>query len=505
MSFNFKDIEIKKFLNKKVIISTIAIVLVVTTAAIGITIKKSKSNKDSQTKVKYTILNKTNVMTTVSSSGAIKSGTSTNVYSNFDDNYTLKEVNVEVGDEVKAGDVLAVIDTSDFEKEIEQLEATVTANETKAKLTLEKAKKAYEDEKNLYDNDLNSSVVNANATLESAKLSLENAQRVYEYNKMLNENGDISENDLKSKEIDFENAKNDYTKAEVALKSAKVSAEQSLKNAQTDYESALASYNDNSDRLQLETKKAKLEDSKVIAPVDGTITAVNVAVGDKCGSGAFFVIQDLKDLIVDVDVDETEIANVKVGQKAQVTTDASENQILNGEIVSVDPISSAVASTSSSSSSSSGSSSSGSGTSNSTSSDVTFTAKVQINDYNELVKVGMNAVVNIITNEVNDVYAVPYEAIKNENGQSVVYAAKEKSGKYVVESIPITTGLESDIYTEVSGTNLSDGLIILNAPSSYKVGDEVDIKLPQKPLQANKEGNSQDVTNITEPKKDGEE
>ena len=54
--------------------------------------------------------------------------------------------------------------------------------------------------------------------------------------------------------------------------------------------------------------------------------------------GCIFVIQDLKDLIVDVDVDETEIANVKVGQKVQVTTDASENQILNGEIVSVDPM-----------------------------------------------------------------------------------------------------------------------------------------------------------------------
>lgn len=505
MNFNFKDIQVKKLLNKKVIIGAVAIVLVITTAAVGINIKKSKSNKNEQKNIKYTILNKTSVMTTVSSSGAIKSGTSTNVYSNFDDNYTLKEVNVEVGDEVKAGDVLAVIDTSDFEKEIEQLEKTVTANETKTKLTLESKKKAYEDEKNLYDNDLNSSVVNANASLESAKLSLENSQRVYEYNKMLYENGDISENDLKSKEIDFENAKNDYTKAEVALKSAKVSAEQSLKNAQNDYESALASYNDDSDRLQLENKKAKLEDSKVVAPVDGTITSVNVEVGDKCGSGAFFVIQDLKDLIVDVDVDETEIANVKVGQKVQVTTDASENEILNGEVVSVDPISSAVASSSSSSSSGSGTSSAGGSTSNSTSSDVTFTVQVQINDYNELVKIGMNAVVNIITNEVNDVYAVPYEAIKNENGQSVVYAAKEKSGKYIVESIPVTTGLESDIYTEVSGTNLSDGLIILNDPSSYKVGDEVEIKLPQKSLQPNKERNSQDVTNMTEPKKDDKE
>ncbi len=504
MGVDFKAVKIKKFLNKKVVISVVAIVLVATTAVIGINIKKSKSNQDSQKNIKFTVLNKTNVMTTVSSSGAIKSGTSTNVYSNFGDSYTLQAVNVEVGDEVKAGDVLAVIDTTDFEKEIKQLESTVTANETKDKLSLESKKKAYEDEKYLYDNDLNSSVVNANASLESAKLSLENSQRVYEYNKMLYENGDISENELKSKEIDFENAKNDYTKAEVALKSAKLNAEQSLRNAKNDYESALAGYNDTSSKMQLESKKDQLKNREVIAPVDGTITAVNVAVGDKCGSGAFFVIQDLKDLIVEVDVDETEIANVKVGQKVQVTTDASGNEILNGEVVSVDPISSAVASSSSSSSSSGGSSASG-GTSNSTSSDVTFTVKVQINDYNELVKIGMNAVVNIITDEVDDVYAVPYEAIKNENGQSVIYVAKENNGKYTVESIPVSSGLESDIYVEISGADLTDGLIVLNDPSSFKVGDQIEINLPKMPLNRNKEGNSNEKPNVTEPKKDSKE
>lgn len=499
---NFKDIKIKKILNKKIIIGTVAIVLVFTTAAVGISIKKSKAAKDADTNVKYTILNKTNVMTTISSSGAIKSGTSTNVYSNFGDSYTLQTVNVEVGDNVKAGDVLAVIDTTDFEKEIKQLESTVTANETKNKLSLESKKKAYEDEKYLYDNNLESSVVNANANLESAKLSLENSQRVYDYNKMLYENGDISENDFKSKEIDFENAKNDYTKAEVSLKSAQMNTEQSLRNAKNDYESTLASYNDTSSEMQLESKKEQLKNREVIASVDGTITAVNVAVGDKCGSGAFFVIQNLKDLIVDVNVDETEISNVKVGQRVQVTTDASGNEILNGEIVSVDPISSTEASSSSSSSSSGNSSST---SSNSTSSDVTFTVKVQINDYNELVKIGMNAVVNIITNEVDNVYAVPYEAIKNENGQSVIYVAKEKDGKYIVDSIPVTTGIESDIYVEVNGTDLTNGLIVLNDPTSFKVGDEVEINLSKMSPNINKEKKSIEMPNMTEPKKDSKE
>ena len=77
-----KEIITKKFLNKKVI-SVICILLVI---ALGFTIYKVKFAKKAttQSNVKYTTLKKTNISTTISSSGAIKSGDSTNVYSNFD-------------------------------------------------------------------------------------------------------------------------------------------------------------------------------------------------------------------------------------------------------------------------------------------------------------------------------------------------------------------------------------------------------------------------------------
>ena len=55
-------------------------------------------------------------------------------------------------------------------------------------------------------------------------------------------------------------------------------------------------------------------------------------------------------------------------------------------------------------------------TSNSTSSDVSFTVKVQLTGKNDKVKVGMNSVVNIITNEKNDIYSVPYAAVVNNKG-----------------------------------------------------------------------------------------
>lgn len=325
---------------------------------------------------------------------------------------------------------------------------------------------------------MNTTLVNAQAEIDSKKLDLDNKKNIYDYKQLLLENGEASNQDVNEAKINYENANTDYEKAKVSYEAAKVNVEQEIQKAKSSYESAQAAADDTSSRLELEKKKEKLKDKEVLAPVDGIITAVNASVGSKC-EDSLFVIQDLNDLIVKVDVDETEIADISVGQKVQVTTDAS-NQILEGEVVSVDPISSAAASetsSSSSSSSKSSGSSSGTSTSNSTSSDVTFTVKVQIisQDIDEAVKVGMNAVVNIIVDEADDVFAVPYESIIDNHGQKSIYVADEENGQYIVKEISVTTGLESDMNIEIEGADLKEGMIVLNDPSNYQVGSVVDI------------------------------
>nr|WP_243283404.1 HlyD family efflux transporter periplasmic adaptor subunit [Clostridium butyricum] len=411
----------------------------------------------------------------VSSSGAIKSGTSTSIYSNLND-YNVQQINVEVGDEVKKGDVLAIIDTSTLEDDIEKQELSVSANEKKAQIALEQAKDTYENSVYLYENNLNTTLVNAQAAVDQNKLSLDNKKSIYEYKQMMLDNGEESSQNVNLAKIDYENAQSDYDKSQIALSAAKVSVEQEIEKNKKSYESAQAAVDDTSSRLALEKQKEKLKDKEVVATVDGIVTAVNASVGSKC-EDSLFVIQDLNDLIVKVSVDETEIANVAVGQKVQVTTDAS-TEILDGEVVTVDPISSAAASeTSTSSSSSSKSSGTSSTSSNSTSSDVTFTVKVQITseDIDKAVKVGMNAVVNIIIGESDDVFAVPYESIIDNHGQKSIYEAEEQNGQYVVKEISVTTGLESDMNTEIEGEDLKEGMIVLNDPSNYHVGSVVDI------------------------------
>ncbi len=327
----------------------------------------------------------------------------------------------------------------------------------------------------LHDNNLQTDIINAEKAVDSAKLDMEDKSKVYEYDKVMFQNGEISQQDLNTAKTNYENSKGVYDKSTVALEAAKVNADQALSEAKTAYESAQAAANDKSNRLAYEDKKKKLQDAQVVATVDGTVTNVNAVVGIQA-SGALFVIQDLDNLIVNASVDETDVAKVKVGQKAQITTDASGADIIDAEVVSVEPVSStASASTSTTSSSNGKTSTSTSSTSNTTSSDVSFTVKVQLTGKNDKVKVGMNSVVNIITDEKDDIYSVPYGAVINNNGQNEVYAAVEQGGKYVVKEIPVTKGIESNANVEIDGSDLSDGMIILNEPTSYKVGDPVEI------------------------------
>ncbi|HEX9025569.1 MAG TPA: HlyD family efflux transporter periplasmic adaptor subunit [Clostridium sp.] len=470
MKLSVNKESIKKIFSNKKVISVICILLVI---ALGFTIYKVKFAKKAttQSNVKYTTLKKTNISTNISSSGAIKSGDSTNIYSNLE--YNVAAINVEVGEVVKKGDVLATIDTSTLQEQIAEAEQTLLANETKNKLSLASAKQKYDNLQYLYDNNLNTDIINSEKALDSAKLNLEQETKTYEYDKVMLQNGEMSQNDVNKEQITYEAAKSTYDKATVALEATKVNANQSLAEAKTAYDSAQATSADTSNRLAFEDKKKKLQDAQVIATVDGTVTNVNAVVGVQA-AGALFVIQDLNNLIVNTSVDETDVANVKVGQRVEITTDASGSDIIPGEVVSVEPVSS-TASASTSSTSSSTKTTTTSTTSNSTSSDVSFTVKVQLTGQNDKVKVGMNSVVNIITNEKNDIYSVPYGAVARNKGESNVYAAVKQGQGYVVKEIPVTKGIESATNAEIEGDGLSDGMIILSDPSGYSDGSTVTI------------------------------
>lgn len=114
--------------------------------------------------------------------GEIKSKESTNIYSTL--NNPVQEIKVKEGDKVKAGDVLAVLDSNGLEKDIEQATATADATEANAKTQLDSAQKEYNDELNLYNNNSNADIKNAEETLSLAQITLDDKAKIYDKNKL---------------------------------------------------------------------------------------------------------------------------------------------------------------------------------------------------------------------------------------------------------------------------------------------------------------------------------
>ena len=98
-------------------------------------------------------------------------------------------------------------------------------------------------------------------------------------------------------------------------------------------------------RLQRETASKSLEDAKerrenliVLAPCDGTIATLDVSEGDEIASGALMCsILEGEDMNLTIAVDELDVVEVAVGQKVKITVDALPDAEMDGEVYKIAP------------------------------------------------------------------------------------------------------------------------------------------------------------------------
>lgn len=423
-----------KFTKKKAVILAVA-ALIVAFGAYSFSLRAK--TKDIHTNITTAKLEKTTLQNTVAVSGTVHSNDSNNVYTTL--TYPVKTVSADVGDKVKKGDVLAVLDTATLEKDIEQQQYTAADSDKSAAVALAQAKRAYDNALYLNNNGLNSDVVAAEAALKTA-------EDAYNYKKLLYENGQASKSELNQ-------AQSDYEKAQKSLTLAQNQADQNLKNAKDSYDSAVSKAADKSADVGLEKLKKNLEDSVITAPADGTVTAKSASVG-AVPNGVMFTIANTGDLIVDTEIKEMDAASVKPGNPVTIQTDATGDAKIKGTVKSISPAATA--------------STEGTG-------DVTYAAKVSINDQNSSLRIGMKARMDIVLQEKKDVYVVPYDALVQKGGGSAVMVAEKDGALYKAKEIPVTTGLETDVSVEISGSGLKDGMLIISEPGSVKAGNTIQL------------------------------
>lgn len=308
----------------------------------------------------------------------------------------IESIYVDYNSQVKKGQLLAQIDPRNFQASVEQNTAQVQnaeANMAKIQAVTEMSRKTYVRYKNLYKKNF------------IAKSELDQAESDYLSNK-----------------------------AQIASAAAQISQA----------------------RANLATAKTNLGYTKIIAPVDGTIIARKIDIGQSVAASfqapeLFTIAQDLTKMQIEVSVSEADIGKVAVGQEVTYTLDGYQDSVFKGKVTQVRISPTTVSNV------------------------VTYTVIVEVDNEDLKLIPGMTANVSIITHKSENVLCAPSIALKyNPNTDGTRY---KNQGIWILSDkkqkrVNIETGASDDTNIEIKSKELHEGDKIITGASNVKKNDK---------------------------------
>ncbi|MCS6874239.1 MAG: efflux RND transporter periplasmic adaptor subunit [Pyrinomonadaceae bacterium] len=261
--------------------------------------------------------------------------------------------------------------------------------------------------------------------------------------------------------------------AERAVKAADLNAESSAKRAEQ--QAAL-----------FRGQKSQRDKTLQLAPINGIIADIPSKVGTFAVAGLsttpLLTIADMSTINVEVKVSETEIDKVEVGQRATIRVDAFPETEILGEVTQKTPLALGKSQTTG-----------GLSTNINVQESKEFRVVIQLKEIPDKVKdglrPGMNATATIFTKTVENVIAIPIQAIvekqvETPTPQQAEEKTKPPKGVYIVERdrakfVEVTTGVSGETEIEIT-SGLEEGQELITGPSktlrTIKDGDFVKIK-----------------------------
>jgi HlyD family secretion protein/macrolide-specific efflux system membrane fusion protein len=335
--------------------------------------------------------------------------------------------NVKVGDYVKKGDLIAVIDNRELKEELR-----------KAKARLEEVKRTYPEKIKAQELKLQSAL----AQLRSAEAKLKAEEENYrlkkwelERQKELFKLGYTTEQKLKQAKFEFRQAESNLKSAEENLKKAKLEVEVAKKNLKELKEKF---------KSELKTAEANLRQAEIrysysfiYAPKSGVISFVSTQEGETVVAGLnapqFVTILDPEKLENWIYVDETEIGKVKEGMNVIFTVDTYRDRVFHAKVEKIYP------------------------QPEQKNNVVYYIVVARGFKGVKFLRPGMTTHNSIIAGEKKNVLVVPNAAVKWKSGKYIVY--KVEGGK--VKEVPVKVGWSDDRFTEiVSGLKEGDTVAI---------------------------------------------
>lgn len=232
------------------------------------------------------------------------------------------EVLVSDTQQVKKGDVLAIIDNRDAKIAVAEAEAALT--KAKRQYTQSSANSSSLSSQILVSTD---DINSAKAQVAQADVAYQQAQQEFARRQQLNATGAISKEEFSKAQSALNNAKASVDVAKAAL--AQTESKRKAAQSNLDANEALIRGTSQSSTPDVLVAQAKLDQAlldlqrtEIKAPLDGIVARRSIQIGQRVAPGASLMkIVPIADLYVDANFKESQLKNVKVGQKATLTSD----------------------------------------------------------------------------------------------------------------------------------------------------------------------------------------
>jgi HlyD family secretion protein len=374
------------------------IILAVVAVLGAIVIGNLRSRREKAVKVTIEKVQRQDLTSIVSASGEIKPKKNINISAQVPGR--IIKIGVEEGDEVKAGDFLLKLDSTQYEAIADRDQNFIRA--------------------------ARADLIQAQARLQRDKNSLDRLQKLFADDL-------ISKDQLEAAQSQFDVSAAQTNAIEFQIKQAEASLKSTMDNlSKTTYNS----------------------------PIDGVITSLRVEEGEVAIIGTMnnpgtvlLTIADLSVMEVEVEVDETDVIGVSLGQPAKVRVDALPETVFEGKVTEVG--SSAIVKATG-------------GAATQESKD--FKVVVTLDNPDRKLKPGLSASADIIVSERKQALAVPISALVLRDKPNVEKnaAAREEEGVYTVEAervkfVPVDKGITGGMLIEIT-SGLAEGQEIVTGP-----------------------------------------
>jgi len=338
--------------------------------------------------------------------GSVKFLTKADVSSEIDG--LLRSVEVEEGDWVEEGQVVATIDASLLKARLKGLQTVLELEE----LNLPKRR---------------NEVKKLELKLAKNRIAVKNYRHLYEAQEKLFKTGGISLARVNRAEIDYQSALLEYNTVLEDLKTLNTRS----KKGRSEVEARIAKA-----RADIEEIQARLAKCTIRAPISGVVAAKRKWTGEKTSSGddVIATILQTDEVYAEVEINEKKIGKVRVGQQAGVRADAYPAVAFEGSVHSISPTVEPASRT--------------------------VRVKVKVPNQKRLLKPGMFVRVNIFFDRRGEVLMVPSAALlKDKDNRIMVFVVVDniaflrqvQTGGRKENSVIIKAGLKEGELVVVEG------------------------------------------------------